>query len=98
MPSYMNPPTVPTVGGNVPMPPDRRKPTGTPTMETKAFALLDTEHDLPVFGLVNVAAENALLLAVVSVAGEKDWRSLDAGESVCVKDRAGVIYRMVRTR
>jgi hypothetical protein len=67
-------------------------------METKAFTLLDTRHDSPVFGLADVPADNALLAAVVSAPGEKDWRSLDTGESVCVKDREGVIYRMVRTR
>jgi hypothetical protein len=67
-------------------------------METKAFTLLDTRHDSPVFGLADVPAVNALLAAVVSVPGEKDWRSLDTGESVCVKDRESVIYRVVRTR
>ena len=64
----------------------------------KAFTLLDTRHDSPVFGLVDVPADNAILAALVSVPGEADWRSLDAGGSVCVKDREGVIYRMVRAR
>lgn len=64
----------------------------------KAFTLLDTEHDSPVFGLVDVPSDNALLAALASVPGEKDWRSLDAGGSVCVKDREGVVYRMARTR
>ena len=64
----------------------------------KAFTLLDTRHDSPVLGLVDAPADNALLAGLVSVPGEADWRSLGAGESVCVKDREGVIYRMVRSR
>jgi len=74
----------------------------TPTMDTptpaKAFTVLDTRYDSPVFGFEDMPASTANFEMLASVAGQKDWRSLDAGESVCVKDRAGEIYRMVRTR
>lgn len=66
--------------------------------EQKAFTLLDTTTDTPAFGLECQPATNGAFYFLASVRGEKDWRSLDLNESVCVRDNFGTIYRMVRVR
>jgi hypothetical protein len=60
----------------------------------KLYNLVDTKTNDPVFGLERVPETNALFLNLKETEG-KNWRNLNVGESTCVKDKTGLIYRMV---
>ncbi len=63
-----------------------------------AFTLTDTSTGQPVFGLVQLPADNASLMRLTPVAGDRPWQELGLDESACVRDLHGDIYRIVRVR
>lgn len=68
-------------------------------IDSETFTVLDVATGEAVLGLRGVSRDNAHLMHITSVEGEKPWQHLEVNEGVCVKSfvhKSPEIYRIIR--